>query len=78
MIEVKEGIDAGEVGAQYWTRGLSYSTNEGDKIFFTCRKYQKCPKRLELLLQTSSQDVCNGFCSIVFNFQLFQYFNNKI
>ena len=57
MIEAKKGIDAGEVGDQHWTRGPSYNTNEGSKVCFTCRRYPKCPKRMQLLLDPNSQDV---------------------
>ena len=57
MIEAKAAIDAGEVADQHWTRGTSYTTNEGDKICFTCKRHPKCPKRMQLLLDPKSEDV---------------------
>jgi len=57
MVEAQAGIVAGEVGDQNWTRGISYSTHEGDKICFTCKRHPKCAKRMQLLLDPSSQDV---------------------
>lgn len=50
MIAAKEGIDNREIGDQLWTRGISYSTKEGDKICFTCKGYPRCPKRMQMHL----------------------------
>ncbi len=57
MIAAKAGIANREIGGQLWTRSVSYSTNEGDKVTFTCNGHPKCPKRMQLLLDPESQDV---------------------
>jgi len=45
LIEAKDGILNKEIGAQLWTRSVSYSTQEGDKICYTCRGYPRCPRK---------------------------------
>ncbi len=57
LIEAKDGILNREIGAQLWTRSVSYSTQEGDKICYTCRGYPRCPRKMQMLLDPASQDV---------------------
>ena len=57
MIAAKDGIANREICDQLWTRGISYSTQQGDKICFTCKGNPRCPKRMQLLLDPESQDV---------------------
>ena len=56
LIEAKKAIEDKKISAQFWTRGASYTTNNGDKICFTCKGFPKCPRRLYILLDPESQD----------------------
>lgn len=57
LVAAKEGVTRYEIGGKSWTRSVSYPTNYGDKVCYTCRGYPKCPKRMQMLLDTESQDV---------------------
>jgi hypothetical protein len=58
MIAANEAIANREIGEQLWVRGQAYTTkSEGDKIYFTCRGYPRCPKRMLLHLDPTYQDV---------------------
>ena len=58
FIAANEAIANREIEEQLWVRGQTYTTkSEGDKIYFTCRGYPRCPKRMLLHLDPTSQDV---------------------
>ena len=57
LVKARIGVAEREIGGKCWTRSVMYSTNCGDKICSTCRGYPKCPKRMQMLLDTESQDV---------------------
>ena len=57
LVDASEGVKNKEICDQFWTRGVSYTTAQGDKICYTCRGFPKCPKRMQLHLDTESQDV---------------------
>ncbi len=57
LIVANEAIANREIGDQLWTRGMSYATKAGDKICFTCRAFPRCPKRMQLHLDPTSQEV---------------------
>ena len=45
------------MGDQLWTRGIKYSTKQGEKICFTCKGFPRCAKRMQMFLDPESQDV---------------------
>ncbi len=57
LLAAKDGIGKREICDQFWTRGMSYSTQQGDKICYSCRGNPKCPKRMQILLDPASQEV---------------------
>ena len=57
LIVANEAIANREIGDQLWTRGMFNATKAGDKICFTCRTFPRCPKRMQLHLDPTSQEV---------------------
>ncbi len=42
---------------QVWKKRCEKKTNEGDKIYFTCKSYSNCPKTLYLLIHNTNLKV---------------------
>jgi hypothetical protein len=55
LLQAKEAIDQG-IDNQNWVRSVKRSTKDGDKIYFTCAKFPKCPRSLYVLLDPDSND----------------------
>ena len=58
----KESLN-GEIDGQSWTRRYSRETEEGEKTYFTCKNFQKCPKNLYMLKHSDSLEVSFWICS---------------
>ena len=54
-MDCKKIIDCGFEN-QFWTRQGKYTTNEGDKINYTCKGFKECPRRLLVLLDRHLQN----------------------
>jgi len=52
LMEAKDGILNREIGAQLWTRSVSYCTQEGDKICYTCRGYPFALDKLMAMVES--------------------------
>jgi hypothetical protein len=55
LCKAKEQIDKG-IDGDHFVRKNMKRTNAGDKIFFRCSRFAKCPKSVYILLDANSND----------------------
>ena len=55
LVKAKEAIDSG-IDQNFWVRSVKRSTKEGNKIYFTCAGFPKCPRFLYILLDCETND----------------------
>ncbi len=55
FVKAKEAIDRG-IDGQHWVRSYKRTTNKGDKIYYRCPRFIKCPRSLYVLLDPTNDD----------------------
>ncbi len=45
-----------EINGQYWTRRNTIETDDGDKVYYSCKNYKDCPKTAYILRHSDSED----------------------